>query len=88
MFEGKKTTIFYVGLVALGFGINYLCLLVYQIISLSVLYLSSGRPYLSAALLGTSIPQITSTVIFLVIGLYIMNKGIEKQPTPIIQELH
>jgi hypothetical protein len=85
MFEGKKTTTFYVGLVALGFGINYLCFLFYQIIS--ILFLSIDRDFISASLLGSSIPQITSSIIFLAIGLYVMSKGVAKEPIPSTGEI-
>lgn len=75
MFRGKKTTTFYVGLVALGYGTTYLFYLLfdlfYRLIEIGTIdYI---MPY--------NIPYIFNIVIFWVIGLYVMSKGVEKEPT-------
>jgi len=78
MFRGKKTTTFYVGLVALGFGLSSLCSLVFVLISTIVSFFSTGRIYTLAI---SFLPQICSVVIFFIIGLYVMSKGVEQEPT-------
>ena len=78
MFRGKKTTTFYVGLVALGFGLSSLCYVLFALISTVFTIFSTGRIYTS---LISFLPQICNVVIFFAIGLYVMSKGVEKQPT-------
>ncbi len=75
MFRGRKTTTFYVGLVALGWAIYFLISL-FDTISYTLLNAGS-RFYLSLSPLFLGI---SSVVIFFVIGLYTMSKGVEKEP--------
>ncbi len=74
MFRGKKTTTFYVGLFALGWAIYFLITLFDTILYMLFSY---DRNYLSV---NPFFYQISSVVIFFVIGLYTMNKGVEKEP--------
>jgi hypothetical protein len=74
MFKGKKTTTFWLGLIAIGFALNSLFSLLYQLVSILI----AGRTY---TLSISYIPQISFVMIFLVFGLYVMSKGIEKQPS-------
>lgn len=86
MFRGKKTSIFYIGLLGLGFGLYYLVQVIFQIVALGSLYLSSHLTSSLLQLLTSSViaflPSVFGAVFFIVIGLYTMSKGVEAETHP------
>jgi putative Mn2+ efflux pump MntP len=84
VFEGEKTMVFWVGLLVFGYSLVQFCSAIWQTIYYVAIYprvfsspLSSG--ILEAEELSLQIPLIISGVIFAVIGLYMMKKGVKQQ---------
>ena len=73
MFEGEKTFVFWIGLVILGlasvglFGIIWFNTIPYP-------------PYMLKEPLEVQVPFIVGTVVFILIGLYMMKSGVKEKP--------
>ena len=71
MFEGKKTRLFWIGLVILGLAsISLFSILWYTIIATPFYYGAEYWKYLT--------PPIAGSVVFILIGLYMMKSGAKK----------
>ena len=90
VFKGEKTTLFWIGLIVLGYSIFQFCQAIWQSIYYYFIYpgligvsgdLSSLNFTRLFAILGVAVPSVIGGVIFMVIGLYIMKVGVKKEPT-------
>jgi hypothetical protein len=87
VFEGEKTLVFWVGLLVFGYSLTQFCGAVGQAIYYLSIYpqaypLTSNQSLLAffqAQLALSASPLITSGVIFAVIGLYMMKKGVKQE---------
>jgi hypothetical protein len=86
----KKTTTYYVGLVALAFGLYYIVQFLFSLGSLLLNYLAlvarspTGLTNLFPTAILAFVPSLAGAVIFLAVGIYIMRKGtVEEPPTPL-----
>jgi hypothetical protein len=90
VFKGEKTTVFWIGIVALAYSISQFCIAGWQIFYYYFLFpiVSFNISASEAAAFANSvrlqafsqlaIPSIITGVIFLVIGLYLMKIGFKK----------
>jgi uncharacterized membrane protein len=94
MFKGEKTTTFWIGLVALVFSIFQFCQAIWQIFYYYVIYpellgVSSDIFSLNftrlLGILGVAVPSVIGGIIFLIVGLYIMKRGVKKNQ-PLTQQ--
>jgi hypothetical protein len=90
-FKGEKTTLFWIGLIVLGYAILQFCQAIWQTIYYYFVYpgllgVSSEISYLSFTRLFTIllvvVPSVIGGIIFTIIGLYIMKAGVKKHQTP------
>jgi xanthine/uracil permease len=72
MFEGEKTSVFWVGLFILGLAFVYLCLLTWVSIGLY-------RDWGLHTVFELYLPEIVGAVFFHLIGLYMMKSGVKKR---------
>lgn len=85
MFKGEKTTVFWLGLLVFGYSLAQFGSAVWQTIYYLVIYprvYFIGAPvqsYFEAQVAYSVAPLITSGVIFAIIGLYMMKKGIKQE---------
>jgi ABC-type enterochelin transport system permease subunit len=71
MFEGEKTTIFWIGLIVFGYSIYLFCQVIWQVI-----FTFSDFPVEIGVV---AVPAIIGGTIFLIIGLKIMKTGVKKE---------
>ena len=91
MFNGEKTLVFWIGLLVFGYSLAQFCGAVWQTIYWLEIYpsvLSSTSSLFSTHLLEveaveSAVPLIISGVIFAVIGVYMMQKGVKQEQIPI-----
>jgi hypothetical protein len=84
VFEGEKTLVFWVGLLVFGYSLAQFCAAIWQTIYFIIIYPRAYPSSLSTTLIVaqavyTLIPLIISGIIFAVIGLYMMKKGIKQE---------
>jgi hypothetical protein len=88
VFKGEKTATFWIGLIAFGYSIFQFSQAIWQTIYYYFIYpellgvsgdMSSLNFTRLFAILGTAVPSVIGGIIFLIIGLYIMRAGIEKE---------
>jgi hypothetical protein len=85
MFNGKKTTLFWIGLIILGYSLYQFALAVWNVVYYAFAYpsfLGYNPTFDSTSLLlglGQAVPNIIGGLIFLPIGLYIMKVGVETE---------
>jgi putative Mn2+ efflux pump MntP len=82
MFNGEKTSLFWVGLLLLGFSSLVLFAAVWQTIVSYMSYLSYSDQYNSSFAYGfvwSLVPIIVGGIIFILIGLYMMKSGVKKE---------
>jgi len=72
MFEGEKTLVFWVGLILLGLASVGLFAILWSYIV-----------YPSEYYLRSSVPVIVGGIVFILIGLYMMKSGAEREATPV-----
>jgi xanthine/uracil permease len=76
LFSGKKTTVFWVGLHVVAWA----CVVLFAILW----YFSAVIPYWYY-IQNVLVPPIVGGVVFILIGLYMMKSGIEKEEPPTVQ---
>ena len=85
MFKAEKTLVFWVGLLVFGYSLMQFCSAISQTSYYVAVYprlFSLTNGVLEAEELSIQIPLIISGVIFAVIGLYMMKKGVKQgQPS-------
>ena len=69
MFEGEKTSVFWVGLIIFGFASVYLFDFLWMITDLN--------GYDPFRMLKRSVPLIVAAIVFILIGLYMMKSGVK-----------
>lgn len=69
MFEGEKTTLFWIGLIIFGFASVYLFDFLWMITALN-----GYNPF---GMLKRSVPIIVAAIVFILIGLYMMKSGVK-----------
>jgi hypothetical protein len=84
VFKAEKTLVFWVGLLVFGYSIAQFCGAVWQTIYWLVIYPRVLPTTVSTALIEADavysvIPLIISGVVFAVIGLYMMKKGVKQE---------
>ena len=93
LFKGEKTTLFYIGLISLGYSIYQFCFAGWQIIFYDFIYpamvqeMYGNGVFDPTSLIGfqslsTVVPGLIGGVIFLIIGLYLMNVGVKRVQPP------
>ncbi len=90
VFEGEKTSTFWIGLIIFGYSIFQFCQAVWQTFYYYLFYfdhvavgafgVSSDTRLFFA--LGQVVPSVIGGIVFAIIGLYIMKVGVKKQPQP------
>ena len=81
MFKGEKTLVFWVGLLVFGYSLSQFCFVIWFTIYINVIYPRVSPNY--SLVLEAGIPSIISGVIFVIIGLYMIKKGV-KQEQPML----
>jgi putative Mn2+ efflux pump MntP len=88
VFKGEKTTVFWIGLVSLGYSIFQFFQAFWVSIYNSTVYPIGTTYYVTHLYIGLFIrelveyiPNIIAGIIFLVIGLYLMKVGVKKETT-------
>ena len=82
MFKGEKTLVFWVGLLVFGYSLSQFCAAIWETIYLLIIF---PREYPSTTVniafqaVYPIIPLIIGGVIFAVIGLYMMKKGVKQE---------
>jgi putative Mn2+ efflux pump MntP len=84
VFKGEKTTIFWVGLLVFGYSLAQFCSAIWQIIYFAGIYPrvypgTATQSLFEAQAVYSLIPLTISGVIFVIIGLYMMKKGIKQE---------
>ncbi len=87
MFDGEKTSLFWIGLLLLGFSSLVLFTAIWQTIVNYLNYLSYSGQYPSSFAYNSVwslVPIVVGGIIFMLIGLYMMKSGVKKeqQSTP------
>ena len=89
VFNGEKTLVFWVGLLVLGYSLAQFGGAVWQTIYYAVIYPHlfpssfNSNSLLEATAVQSLTPLIISGVIFAVIGVYMMQKGVKQERIPI-----
>jgi hypothetical protein len=77
MYEGEKTWVFWLGLIILALASVGLFSIVWYVAQLSSPYNVTANYYWNAL-----VPPIIGTVVFILIGLYMMKSGVKQTPLP------
>jgi uncharacterized membrane protein len=73
MFEGQKTSVFWLGLIILGLAsFDLFSILWYQVVNIDPWYYYIG-------LLRYMVPHVVGAVLFILTGLYMMKSGAKKE---------
>lgn len=75
LFKGEKTNLFWVGLLLLGFASMVLFSAIWAVLS----YMDSGN---FDYYIRSTLPPIVGSIVFILIGLYMMKSGIKKERPP------
>ncbi len=85
MFKGEKTAVFWLGLLVFGYSLVQFCSAIWQAIYYLLIFprvypfQTHSDYFIQAEAVYPLVPNIISGIIFAVIGLYIMKKGIKQE---------
>jgi zinc transporter ZupT len=74
MFEGKKTSRFWIGISMLGASLGYFCIFIYNTVTSALRYPAPLGEYLTFAF-----PFLTGAIVFMIISLFMMQSGRRQQ---------
>jgi len=75
MFEGEKTFVFWIGLIILALASVGL----FSIIWFNIIVAMKIYPYAVRPSIEFQVPFIVATIVFILIGLYMMKSGVKKE---------